>query len=214
MGMNDLRLEIAQLAANYLREGLVESFQLAKERAAKSIGASKDADYPSNIELQKCLVENLQLMEGDVWHHRIADMRTAALAAMKFFDEFDPHLVGSVLYGTAVQDSVISIHVYSDDLESIIFKLTDANITYRLNDQTLKLPRKDSVTFPVIEIAMSEFDFDIVICALAYRFNPPISPLDGKPYLRADREKLEQLIGAQQTLFGKYFDVRLAGTPR
>ena len=50
---------------------------------------------------------------------------------------------------------------------------------------------------------MSEYDFDILVLPLNFLRNPPFSPLDGKPYFRADAARVEELIAARQTLYGK-----------
>ena len=202
--------EIAHLAANYLIDGIAESFQEAKTKAADSLGFTGASNLPSNIVVQKALAENLSLLEGSKWSRRVEEMRIAATQAMNFFSDFDPHLAGSVLYGTATAYSVICLHVYSDDLEPVIWRLNEANISYHLSEVALKTQGNKTVDFPKLEIAMAEFDFDVIVFPQSYRFNPPNSPLDGKPYQRADLDRVQQLIDDKQTLFGKYFDANPA----
>ena len=198
--------EIAHLAANYLIDGIAESFQEAKTKAADSLGFIGASNLPSNIVLHRALAENLALLEGSKWSRRVREMRVAATQAMNFFSDFDPHLTGSVLYGTATAYSVICLHVYSDDLEPVIWRLNEANINYRLSEVSLKTQGNKTIVFPNLEIAMGEFEFDVVLFPQTYRFNPPNSPLDGKPYQRADLDRVQRLIDDEQTLFGKYFD--------
>ncbi|MGR8949608.1 MAG: hypothetical protein ACU84Q_16315 [Gammaproteobacteria bacterium] len=206
MDSNELALEIANLAAGYLIDGAAETFQSAKEKAARALGTDASKNLPTNIDLQRALAENLALLEGDKWRERVQQMRLAAIKAMHFFADFEPHLVGSVLYGTATKFSVVCIHVYSDDLESVIWRLNDAGVKFRLNEISLRVQRHETLAFPSLEIAMSHFDFDIVVFPLRYRFNPPNSPLDGKTYQRADAERLQRLIDEQRILNGKYFE--------
>lgn len=207
MESTETALEIANLAATYLIEGAADTFQSAKEKAARAIDSGTSKNLPSNILVQRALAYNLSLLEGEDWRVRINEMRRASIEAMRFLADFDPHLVGSVLYGTATEFSVICIHVYSDDVESVIWRLADANIKYHLGEVTLNGVRKNSLVFPNLEIAMANFDFDIVIFPLKYRFHPPNSPLDGKPYQRADMGRVQRLVEDQQILFGKYLDV-------
>jgi hypothetical protein len=42
-------------------------------------------------------------------------LRQVALSVMQFLTVFDPHLVGSVLKGTANHYSVIQLHLFNDD---------------------------------------------------------------------------------------------------
>ena len=203
----DTALEIANLAANYLIEGAADTFQSAKEKAARTLDLGASNNLPSNIVLQRALAENLSLLEGEGWHRRVNEMRRAAIEAMGFLSEFDPHLVGSVLYGTATEYSVICIHVYNDDVESVIWRLADAEIKYHINEVSLNATRKNTLVFPCLEVAMANFDFDIVVFPLKYRFHPPNSPLDGKPYQRADLARVKRLVDERQTLFSKYLDI-------
>ena len=198
--------EIAHLAASYLIDGIAESFLDAKSKAAAALGYASANSLPTNILVQKALVDNLRLLEGQEWIDRINAMRVAAVQAMQFLSEFEPHLVGSVLYGTATSNSAICLHVYSDDLESVIWRLNDAGIKHHLSEVTLSVQHNRMISFPCLEVAMSEFDFDVIVCAQSYRFNPPNSPLDGKPYQRADQVRVQELIDDNQTLFGKYLD--------
>lgn len=198
--------EIAHLAASYLIEGAAETFQDAKIKASEAIGSPPKAQLPSNVLVQQILAQNLALLEGSKWLDRVRKMRGAALKAMRFFADFEPHLVGSVLYGTVTEYAIISVHVHNDDLEPLLWKLGDANIQYRLGETKLKTQGNKSAVFPCLEITMSAYEFDIVVLPLAHRFNPPLSPLDGKPYQRADMTRVEQLVDDNQTLFGKYLE--------
>ena len=139
--------EVAHLAANYLIDGIAETFQEAKAKAANSLGFTDSGNLPSNIWVQKALAENLALLEGETWSLRVKEMRVAAVQAMRFFSDFDPQLVGSVLYGTATAFSVICLHVYSDDVEPLIWRLNDAGINHRLREVTLKGTTKQNDLF-------------------------------------------------------------------
>lgn len=198
-------LEIAHLAATYLIEGMADNFQAAKRKAARSLGLGSNRNAPSNIDVQLALAENLSLLEGKDWHARVRSMREEALRAMDFFSAFDAHLVGSALYGTATEHSQITLHLYTDEFEQAVWRLRDAKIKCYLTATILKSRGNSSQEFPTLELTMSGFDFEIVVFPLSFRFNPPASPLDGKPYLRADAKKLRNLLDSNAVLFGKYF---------
>lgn len=205
---NSQILEIANLAASYLIEGAVDSFQSAKQKAARALGLTTTKSLPSNVDLQRALAENLALFEGDEWRARVRAMRTEALRAMSFFSPLDVHLVGNALYGTATAFSAITLHIYCDDFEQIVWRLRDANISFRVTVNVLKTDNrtnsKSTQEFPAIELVMNDFDFDIVVFPLAFLFNAACSPLDGKPFQRGDASKVQELIDKDITLFGKY----------
>lgn len=205
---NAQSLEIANLAATYLIEGTAESFQSAKHKAARALGYESTKNLPSNVDLQRALAENLSLFEGDDWRSRIRAMRREALRAINFFSPLDAYLVGSALYGTATAFSAVTLHIYCDDFEQVVWKLRDANITFRVTASLMKSDLKggsrSTQEFPALELVMNDLDFDIVVFPLSFLFNQVPSPLDGKPFERADANKLRELIDTETTLFSKY----------
>lgn len=196
--------EIAHLAALLLIDGGADSFQAAKEKAARSAGLNPNKFLPSNKEVHIALAKNLTILEGKVWQERIQKMRKEALRAMKFFHAFDPHLVGGVLYGTATEYSVITLHLFSDEFEQVVWCVREANIDYQVAECRLSVVGKASREFPSLEISMDGFEFDIVVLPTVFRFNPPTSPLDGKPYLRADEKRVKQIIDDGVMFVGKH----------
>ncbi len=201
-------LELANLAASYLIEGGADSFQSAKQKAARAMGLASTKSLPTNIDLQRALAENLSLFEGDDWRARVQAMRNEALEAMAFFSPLDVHLVGSALYGTATAYSAVTLHIYCDDFEQVVWRLRDANISFRVTVNLLrtdhKASSKSAQEFPAIELVMNDFDFDIVVFPLNFLFNSACSPLDGKPFQRADANKVKELLDDDIILFGKY----------
>lgn len=190
------RSEIAQLAARLLVDGEADDFGSAKRKAAEHLGVHDQRALPDNLDVQAAIIEYQRLFEGEETAARTRRLRTAALDAMKFFHEFEPRLVGPVLHGTPFEHSPVTLHLFSDEPEQVIRRLLQHKIPYHLDEQTRRASRRDAETYPVLETAMGEVEFELVVMPRARLQNPPLSPLDGGPYRRMDAAALIALLAS------------------
>jgi hypothetical protein len=72
--------------------------------------------------------------------------------------------------------------------------LLQHRIPYHLDEQTRRAGRRDNESYPVLETAMGEVDFELVVLPRVRLQNPPLSPLDGAPYRRLDAAGLAALL--------------------
>lgn len=190
------RDEIAQIAARMLIDGEADDFGSAKRKAAAQVGAHDQRTLPDNLQVQAAVIEHQRLFEPDEIVERTRSLREAALAAMRFFAEFEPRLVGPVMHGTPYAHSPVTLHLFSDELERVIRKLLNQRIPYHLDEQTRRVGRRDSETYPVLDTAMGEADFELVVMPVVRLHHPPLSPLDGAPYRRLDAVALAALLAS------------------
>jgi len=195
-----MRQEIAQTAARMIAEGTAETFADAKRKAAEDLGMGSSRNMPENIAVHEALIEYQQLFGGDEHQGRITIMRREALAAMRSLGAFEPRLVGPVLYGTACDYSPITLHLYTDEIESVTRYFHDHEISYRLGEVQLKTGPRQYENFPNFTVPDKELDFDIIVMPLTFLAHPPLSSLDSKPFRRANAAAVEQLLdGVAQT---------------
>lgn len=190
------RSEVAQLAARLLIDGEAEDFGTAKRKAAEHLGLHDQRSLPDNLDVQSAIIEHQRLFEGEEIVERTRSLRTAALQAMRFFEAFEPRLVGPVLHGTPFAHSAVTLHLFSDEPESVVRRLLHHRIPYRLEEQTRRASRRDSETYPVLETSMGDVDFELVVLPRVRLQNPPLSPLDGAPYRRLDATSLVELLAS------------------
>ena len=188
------RAEIANAAARLVAEGEAEQFAEAKLRAAQNLGLANSGNMPDNIEVQMALINYLHFYEGQILIDRLVKMRQAALTAMRFLQDFEPRLVGPVLYGSAVQHSAVTLHLYTDELESVTRFLFEEKIEYQLTDTTLKVSSRESLDFPTFIVLNQELEFELVVFPWSYYSHPPLSGLNGRRYRRADANAVQQLL--------------------
>ena len=186
------------MAARLLIDGEADDFGSAKRKAAVQVGVQDPRGLPDNVEVQAAIIDNQRLFEPEETAERTRGLRRAALQAMRFFAEFEPRLVGPVLHGTPFAHSPVTLHLFADELELVIRRLLDARVPYHLTEQTRRTGRRDQETYPVLETAMGEVEYELVVMPHARLAHPPLSPLDGAPYRRLDATALAQLLDSPQ----------------
>ena len=123
-GNRDLmREQLAHHAARLMAENGITDRAFAKRKAARQLGAPDTRHLPSNEEVDQALRSFRMLFQRE--HHPVIlkQLREQALAAMRLLEPFHPYLTGSVLDGSAGEQSDINLTVYSDDVKAVMMFL-------------------------------------------------------------------------------------------
>ncbi len=147
---DDLKTEIAATAARLIAEEGCDYAQ-AKRRAVHELhGSERRAALPDNAEVERELRRYLQLFEAQSHPRRLAGLRTLAARLMERLAEFEPHLTGAVLNGTATEHSDIQLHLYVDSAKDVEMALINAGIEFDVDDGPDERPRAlEAVSFVV-----------------------------------------------------------------
>ena len=176
-----------------MAEGGIRDFHQAKLKAAQRLGITDDASLPRNREIEDALREYQRLFVPDT----AADVRTrreAALRAMEFFAAYDPRLVGPVLEGMADARSPVTLHLHSDDADSVHRFLDQHGIPAESRSRRLRLDRERDGDFPVWVFSAEDLSFDLTVLPRAVLRQAPLSGVDEKPMRRASLTQLRQLL--------------------
>ena len=120
-------------------------------------------------------------------------MRLAALELMQFLRDFRPRLVGSVLSGEIRPESEIDIHLFSDDVESVLSVLEDSgDVDYRIDETTVEKQGEDR-TFTHVRF-FNSYPFDLAVHPVSDEDRRFRSPDTGRPIDRADIKQVEDLL--------------------
>lgn len=129
---NPLRTELAAAAARLIAEEGCDYGQ-AKRRALHEVlgahGATR-ALLPDNAEIEHELRRHLLLFAADTHPALLAALRSTALRLMEELAEFNPHLVGAVLSGTATAYSDIELQLFTDSAKDVEVHLMNAGIDF------------------------------------------------------------------------------------
>jgi hypothetical protein len=188
------RADIANTAARLLVEGAAGDFASAKRKAAQQLGVAGTRRLPDNLELQAAVAGYQRLFQNQTHRTRVRQLRLEALKAMKYFATFGPRLVGPVLYGTACDDTPVTLHLFTDTVEDLSRHLIDKRIPYRICDRAFRFSSTVVRSFPVLKICFGGTDFELVVFTQSERTRIPLSPLDGRPFKRAKADDLETLL--------------------
>jgi hypothetical protein len=127
-----LRTELAAAAARLIAEEGCD-YGLAKRRAVRELlgeGADARGAMPDNAEIERELRRHLQLFEAETHPALLAGLRRSAADLMAKLSDFSPHLVGSVLAGTATAHSDIELHLFTDSAKDVEVFLMNAGIEF------------------------------------------------------------------------------------
>jgi hypothetical protein len=191
---NRARQVLAQEAARIIVQQGVQDFRLAKTKAAERLGMSDRGSLPGNSEIEAAVAEHLQIFGRESHFDLLQIMRRAALSAMDILSAFSPRLVGPVLNGTAAASSAINLHVFSDTPELIAIHLGDSRLTYKPFERRLKSRRDQSETYAGFRFFQDDSSVEATVFPIDGMRQAPISPVDGKPMKRADKNTVLRLL--------------------
>ena len=129
-GRDLMREQLAHQAARLMAENGITDHAFAKRKAAKQLGAPDTQHLPSNQEIDQALRSFRALFQHE--HHPVIlkQLREQALAAMRLLEPFHPYLTGSVLDGSAGEQSDINLTVYSDDVKAVMMFLLKLKVEF------------------------------------------------------------------------------------
>lgn len=179
-----MRERIAQLAARLMAEDGIDDFALAKRKAARQAGAPDTRNLPNNDEVEQALRAYQNLYQATEQQARLRRLRQNARAMMQLFAQFDPHLSGSVLSGSAGKYSEIDIHLFTDSVKDVEMFLLNRQIPYRSRDRRVYIGEEPRGV-PNFSVSTDDANFDITVFAprdLRYQLR---ATAEGKPFGRA-----------------------------
>jgi hypothetical protein len=186
-----LRHRLAQESAKIMVQEHIDDYLCAKQKAAERLGVRNKRDMPGNEEIAAAVLEYRRLFASPQQVDKLRCQREAALNAMKLFADFEPRLVGSVLYGTANTHSDIVLHLFSDSHEDVAFFLMARNMPYQLKERKFASINK---TYPAYRFVAGDDHVLLVVFPYKDMRQPPPDPVDGKPMRRADAKAVQALL--------------------
>jgi hypothetical protein len=188
-----LRLGIAREAARIVSESGRRDFHAAKRKAAERLGARGKGALPTNQEVESALLEHQRLFHRDDHHQRIERMIDDAQAAMEKLAAFEPRLVGALANGNADENSMITLHVFSDPPEDVPTHLTACELRYRSSERRVKYSESHLERVPTYQITLGEHDILLLVFPRDGLRQAPLAAVGGRPARRLSTGKLDEL---------------------
>lgn len=131
MKNQDMRRLIAEATARLLALDGSQDYGTAKRKAARQLGAPDSQNLPDNQEIESALRDYQALFQADSSRNRLNQLREIAIEFMERLKDFDPHLTGSVLNGTASKHSDVNLQLFTDDEKDLEYALMRQALSYR-----------------------------------------------------------------------------------
>jgi hypothetical protein len=195
-----MRLEVAAEAARIIATEGQHNYHAAKRKAADRIGATERLALPSNSEVEDALRRYQGLYGGSAHVENLERLRGMAMDAMYHLQDFHPRLVGPVLDGTANEHSRVTLHVFSDSIESVVLHFLENGIPFSQEQRQIRWFNGDHRTLPLIVFERQDAVIELMIFDQVHMRQAPPSPIDGKPQRRATLSDVECLLTEAVTL--------------
>ncbi|HUL55631.1 MAG TPA: hypothetical protein VLT60_01445 [Usitatibacter sp.] len=160
---NNLRRQLAYMAARLMAEDGVADYGTAKTKAARQAGLVDAKLLPDNQEIEEALREYQGLYQKDEQPARLRRLREVAVKVMREFGDFRPALVGSVLSGTAGLHSDVNLQLFTDDPKSLTLFLV--NRRYRFEEGSRRIRRGERLD-EVPQICLDVDDVTVTLTVL------------------------------------------------
>ncbi len=195
MKHRDMRRRIAHEAARLIALDGSLDYGAAKRKAARSLGAPDSRALPDNQEIETALRSYQALYQAEEQSGHLALLRRVALEYMARLAEFDPHLTGSVLQGTAGRHSDINLQLFADKPKELEFFLLGLDQPVARGES-----RTGSASFPRYRVSDPRAVVDLVLYPLSELRQLRRTLPNGQPS-RIRHAQLAQLlaVGAEAT---------------
>jgi hypothetical protein len=130
----DMRRRIAHAAARILAEDGSLDYGSAKRKAARQLGAPDSGNLPDNQQIEEALRSYQALYRADETREQLALLRQVAVEYMERLADFDPHLTGPVLNGTAGRHAGINLQLFTDQQKEVEFLLIGLGTPYQAGE--------------------------------------------------------------------------------
>jgi len=182
---NQLKKQIAEIAARIMNESGLRDYQMAKQKAASGLGIQERKNWPSNQEIEQALADYQRLFGGGSQQEHIKHLRQIAISAMQFLVQFEPRLVGSVLHGNIKQFTEVEIHLFSDSSELVGLYLEENKVPFEEKDKRFRFVSDDYQRFPVFKFIADDIAIELTVFPYDGLRQAPLSSVNAKPMQRA-----------------------------
>lgn len=186
--------DLVREAARIICEERLTDYRLAKQKASRRLGLSLHTAMPANADIQAAVLEYQQLFGGDAYDHHLRKLRRTALEAMDLLADFGPRMVGAAATGAAHDGHRLQLHCFTDSAESLDMFFLERGIEFRTGERRYRFADGRTHDIPMLSFQAGDVGVDIAIFAELGRRQVPLSPTDGQPMKRIDRDRVAALL--------------------
>ncbi len=188
-----LRQLVAQQAARMMAEEGIADFAFAKRKAARQLGMLDSKCLPGNAEIEAALRMHQEIYHAEEHAAALHRLRADALVTMRMLEQFDPHLAGPVLDGTAGRHAETDIHLFADSDKEVEIFLLNNKIAYQTGEKSYHYGNERRKV-PVFTLEGPSGPIRLMIFAPEDARTPPRSAVGGGAITRARPMAVESLL--------------------
>ena len=130
MSSKNVKVSVANLAAQLIMEEGIKDYLYAKKKAAKSLGINENANLPTNSQIDKAIDEFNKIFNPNIDIEFLQQFKTQALELMSIFKNFKPHLMDQLSQGIIPKFPEIKINLFADNLKDVEYVLLNSELSY------------------------------------------------------------------------------------
>ena len=152
----NIRLSIANKAAEIIMEEGITDYQYAKKKAVRYLDLDTVDLLPSNDEIDKALLDYRLIFKAELDIELVKTIKTEALKIMKFFESFNPYFVTQLSEGLLPKYPIIQINLFSDNMKEVEYILLNNNIPFETKDFNISEKRTKKQSLKKIPLILIE----------------------------------------------------------
>ena len=152
----NIRLSIANKAAEIIMEEGITDYQYAKKKAVRYLDLDIVDLLPSNDEIDKALLDYRLIFKAELDIELVKTIKTEALRIMKFFESFNPYFVTQLSDGLLPKYPIIQINLFSDNMKEVEYILLNNNIPFETKDFNISEKRTKKQSLKKIPLILIE----------------------------------------------------------
>lgn len=191
---NTLTERIAYEAARIMIEQGLADFDRARRKAAERTGVHDRRAWPSNEAVQEAVLTQRRLFREPAHAHERETLRHQALQAMRTFAAFSPRLIGSALMGTGDRHAGVTLHLFADQPEDVVFALIEQRMPWHEGEHSCRYPDGQRRVHPVLRFMAGEIPFELIVLPTQARRQPPLDPVTERPQRGANIAAVERML--------------------
>ena len=142
MSSKNIKVSVANLAAQLIMEEGIKDYLFAKKKAAKSLGLNENVSLPTNSQIDKAIDDFNKIFNPNIDIEFLQQFKTQALEVMNIFKNFKPHLMNQLSEGIIPKFPEIKINLFADNLKDVEYVLLNNELSYDFKE--VKMNTKES----------------------------------------------------------------------
>ena len=137
MSSKNIKVSVANLAAQLIMEEGIKDYLFAKKKAARSLGLNENVSLPTNSQIDKAIDEFNKIFNPNIDIEFLELFKTQALEIMNIFKNFKPHLMNQLSQGIIPKFPEIKINLFADNLKDVEYVLLNSELSYDFKEEKM-----------------------------------------------------------------------------